>query len=113
MKIKIKIYSYGNQTRSRFKYKTFVKRVNDKDSLDKATYSSSALYSSSSNLRSRSEQPARKPAKNEYFLSVLIESDQDEGVYQCINPDMPSLILKNATVLLSSKNLLINFKLRF
>lgn len=75
--------------------------MSDKDSIEKAIYSSSAL--SSSNLRSRSEQSVRKPGKNEYFLSVLIESEQDEGVYQCINPDMPSLILKNATVLLSSK----------
>lgn len=75
--------------------------MSDKDSNNITPYSS-ALYSSSSNLRSRSEQSVRKSAKNEYFLSVLIESDQDEGIYQCINPDMPSLILKNATVLLSS-----------
>ncbi|RNA38645.1 hypothetical protein BpHYR1_043893, partial [Brachionus plicatilis] len=97
---RLNIVSYGNQTRSRFKYKTFVKRLSDKDSNEKTPYSS-ALYSSSSNLRSRSEQPARKSSGKEYFLSVLIESEQDEGIYQCINPDMPSLILKNATVLLS------------
>ncbi|CAF0910273.1 unnamed protein product [Brachionus calyciflorus] len=104
----LNIVSYGNQTKSRFKYKTFVLLENESENKNAENMPfSSALYSSSGNVKGRSEpilslEP--KSLKNRYYLSVLIESDQDEGVYQCMNPDIPNLILKNATVLLSRNN---------
>jgi hypothetical protein len=97
----LNIISYGNQTRSRFKYKTFMRASDDEEEFDsQLPYASSALYSqthSRSKLRNRA-------STNTYYLNVLIESEDDEGVYQCINPDLPNFILRNVTVMFAGKN---------
>lgn len=59
------------------------------------SYSSSALYSQSSRVDSNK-------ARSTYYLSALIESEEDEGVYQCINPFKPNYVIQNTTVLITS-----------
>ena len=105
------IISYGNKTRSRHKYKTFVLADDQSTNLDVTSFSSSssssaALYSQQQQTHSRSVLNRRQPPSYTYFLNVLIESEDDEGVYQCINPDLPNFILRNVTVLFESKNIL-------
>ena len=98
------IISYGEETTQKYKYKTFYKNENEQLNQprikDQAGYSSSALYSQSS----RSE---KKP-KYTYYLSALIESEEDEGVYQCINPFKPNYVIQNVTVLIS-RNFIFKF----
>jgi hypothetical protein len=62
-------------------------------------YASSALYAQT---HSRSTMSNSGQSSNTYYLNVLIESEEDEGVYQCINPDLPNFILRNVTVLFAS-----------
>ena len=61
-------------------------------------YSSSALYSQSS------KATLRDTDKNTYYLSALIESEDDEGVYQCINPFKPNYVIQNTTILIKRKS---------
>ncbi len=71
---------------------------NDEEELDsQLPYSSSALYAQTHSRSTLSSQ-----SSNTYYLNVLIESEEDEGVYQCINPDLPNFILRNVTVLFAS-----------
>lgn len=91
--------SYGNLTSLNFKYKIFVRK--EEVSLanpvkSNSLYSSSALYSQTSSRSSLNKHVYI------YYLNALIESENDEGVYLCMNPDLPNLILRNVTVLLSS-----------
>lgn len=94
---RMNIISYGEETTQKYKYKTFFKNENQPQSQlrinDQGGYSSSALYSQSS----RSEKKTRYT----YYLSALIESQEDEGVYQCINPFKPNHVIRNVTVLIS------------
>ena len=115
---RMNIISYGNRT-SKEKYKTFITSNLDKNELtnsqessgrsrmdainNELAYSSSALYSQSS----RSSNFYYKNDNNNqytYYLNTIIESEEDEGVYQCINPDLPNFILRNVTILLESKD---------
>ena len=94
--------SYGNKTKSNIKYKTFFNSANTRSLSDNhvnslsndMTYSSSALYSQSSRS---------VPRIYAHYLNILIESEEDEGVYQCINPDWPNFIIQNVTVQIGSK----------
>ena len=95
--------SYGNLTASDYKYKTFVNR---EDLMNAAAIRSSQNLPQSSALYSQTSSRSSPNNNNNvftYYLSALIESDQDEGVYQCINPDSPNFILRNVTVLIASK----------
>ena len=104
-KLLFSFYSYGDETTSKFKYKTFLTNGNSRsvnqnsnsdDSIELKGYSSSALYSQT--YRGSSSQKFFT-----YYLNAYIESEEDEGVYQCINPNWPNFIIQNITVLISSK----------
>lgn len=116
------ISSYGNLTASNLKYKTFVNREELSEVLRSASSahhhahvpsSAAALYSSQTS--SRSSSPISNTNKNHhhnkyvytYYLNALIESEKDEGVYQCINPDSPNYVLRNVTVLIEREILII------
>lgn len=83
-----------------------------------STAASAALYSQQTTSSKSASSPIAasstllSPNKfiYTYYLNALIESEQDEGVYQCINPDSPNLILRNVTVLIASESL--NFFVR-
>jgi hypothetical protein len=108
---RMNIISYGNRT-TKNKYKLFVSTKekiqdyynNDYD-LDTAynsrlnknslRYSSSALYS---------HDFTRHNKQQVYYLNALIESEDDEGVYQCINPDQPNFILSNVTIRIANNS---------
>lgn len=106
-------------TASSYKYKTFVNREELSDVLKSHHHSSpsspssaAALYSHTSSRSSNSNcVGAGCPRKYvyTYYLNALIESEQDEGVYQCINPDSPDLVLRNVTVLIASKSVIFVF----
>ncbi len=94
------MYSYGEETASKYKYKTFFdtsSRSIDTSQDSEFSYSSSALYSQ------HSQHQQGVSGEVTYYLSALIESEDDEGVYQCINPFKPNYVIQNTTVLLSSK----------
>jgi len=108
---RMNIISYGNRT-TKSKYKLFVNTKeknldyynNDYDldtpynsrlNKNSLRYSSSALYS---------HDLARHDKQQVYFLNALIESEDDEGVYQCINPDQPNFILSNVTIRIASNS---------
>ncbi len=111
------IISYGNQTKSRHKYKTFV-ISNDvisstQEDLKNGPHSSALhftqTHSRSNNVNRRNHhQQQHSNSDNHhpytYYLNILIESESDEGVYQCINPDLPNFILRNVTVRLTSSS---------
>lgn len=102
------ISSYGNKTASN-KYQLFMSRDDEEtsDQVDPATRldgSQLSSYSSYSQTHSRSAA-LRKPATLlTHYLNVLIESEADEGVYQCINPNLANFIIRNVTVLFESKS---------
>jgi hypothetical protein len=118
---RMNIISYGNRTSKDTKYKTFIlansnegsikTRVIDNTNTNELVYSSSALYSQSSKSSSSNNYEFTNKNNNNindgnryytYYLNALIESEDDEGVYQCINPDLPNFILRNVTVLIES-----------
>jgi hypothetical protein len=123
---RMNIISYGNRT-SKDKYRTFIARniakqmTNNHQSSDtwirsssELGYSSSALYSQASKALSGSNgngQQENSASYYTYYLNTRIESEDDEGVYQCMNPDLPSFILRNVTVIVESKFL--NFCVQF
>lgn len=111
---RMNIISYGNKTSSNLKYKIYT----HVDSPPPDSSSLSALYSQqlSSNSAapsssSRSSQLYKhhhhnqrnhhqlQPQATIHFLNVLIESENDEGFYQCLNPDWPNFVIRNITVL--------------
>lgn len=106
---RMNIISYGAETTSRHKYKTFFRRNSDQEppqsGLDTGNgpYSSSALYSQS--IRGNGNEfklnQRSSPNQSTYYLSALIESENDEGVYQCINPFKPNHVIQNTTVLIA------------
>ena len=116
------IISYGSETKSNMKYQTFLHTLNNNEyseddpttgtSDDFLPYSSSALYSQTSSSKSQATVNTNNDQINNiYYLTTLIESEEDEGVYQCINPDFPDLILQNVTVMFKSK-LIANWNLK-
>ena len=116
---RMNIISYGNRTSKDTKYKTFILANTNEgsiktrviDNTNELIYSSSALYSQSSKSFQSSNNYEFTNNNNDnndgnryytYYLNALIESEDDEGVYQCINPDLPNFILRNVTVLIES-----------
>ncbi len=95
-------HSYGSETTSRYKYKTFYRRNREQLTGD-SPYSSSALYSQSIRANENEVKLNQRSSLNQntYYLSALIESESDEGIYQCINPFKPNHVIQNTTVLIA------------
>jgi hypothetical protein len=74
-------YSYGNNTISDIKYKTYI---------DFNEFNNNNNYDNINKYKL-------------YYLTALIESDDDEGVYQCVNPDWPNFTIRNITLSIASK----------
>jgi hypothetical protein len=108
---RMNIISYGNRT-TKSKYKLFVNTkekpqdyynndydldtaYNPRQNKNSLRYSSSALYSHDYTRHNRQQV---------YYLNALIESEDDEGVYQCINPDQPNFILSNVTIRIANNS---------
>jgi hypothetical protein len=122
---RMNIISYGNKTRfnMRYKYKPFIANerksiramLSDDNTEDEKNTGNNLKFSALYSKQYYSSSKSRSPHTNNmelttntgnkgyfYYLNVLIESENDEGVYQCMNPDWPDYVIQNVTVELTS-----------
>ena len=80
------------------KYKIFIGSIHD-DRANKLENPLSDILPKSQ-LRSLSNQ---QDSNTVIYLNTLIESEDDEGVYQCIDPSLGDFNIQNITVHVKSK----------
>jgi hypothetical protein len=85
----IYILSYGTSSTNEEKYKVYVQKIH-------------SLRNVKTSNESKLNAASTKYYKT-YHLSLLIQSESDEGIYQCLNPNYPKSIHSNTTVILASE----------